>query len=94
MLVSWFLLVQRVLRMLLCMSLPTINKDCYYYYHYETRKQERGMKCGECGEYYITGNVTKHSGYVLKHIFVPGVTQGNENAWSVQDFILLFLCLV
>ena len=25
-------------------------------------------------------------------VFVPGVTQGNENAGSVQDFILLFWC--
>ena len=26
-------------------------------------------------------------------VFVPGVTEGNENAGSVQDFILLFLCI-
>ena len=25
-------------------------------------------------------------------VFFPGVTQGTENAGSVQDFILLFLC--
>ena len=27
-------------------------------------------------------------------IFDPGVTQGNNDMGSVQDFILLFLCLV
>ena len=27
-------------------------------------------------------------------LFVPSVTQGNENAGSIQDFIFLFLCLV
>ena len=26
------------------------------------------------------------------HLFVPGVTQGNEDASSVQNFIFLFLC--
>ena len=25
-------------------------------------------------------------------VFVPGVTQGNEDAGSAQDFILLFRC--
>ena len=25
-------------------------------------------------------------------VFVPGVTQGNEDAGSTQDFILLFRC--
>ena len=28
------------------------------------------------------------------HIFVPDITQRYEDAWSVQDFILLFLCLL
>ena len=27
-------------------------------------------------------------------LFVPSVTEGNENAGSIQDFIFLFLCLV
>ena len=55
------------------------------------------------------GNVLKHSGKyrqtfrgmsqnisrnVLKHIFVPSVTQGNEDAGSFQGFILMFLGLV
>ena len=31
---------------------------------------------------------------VLKHTFVPSVTQGNEDAGSFQGFILMFLGLV
>ena len=59
---------------------------------------EWGTECGERGkggECYVSGNVPKHFGK-YRQIFqemsskIPGnicVTQGNEDARSVQDFI-------